>query len=45
MAIVGVEDVVVVDTPDALLISSADAAQDVKKIVERLKADGRDDLL
>lgn len=45
VAVVGLEDVVVVDTPDALLVSSVDAAQDVKKVVDRLKAEGRDDLL
>lgn len=45
VAVVGLDDVVIVDTPDALLISSAAAAQDVKKVVERLKEEGRDDLL
>jgi mannose-1-phosphate guanylyltransferase len=45
VAIVGLDDIVVVDTPDALLVSSAAAAQDVKKVVDRLKAEGREDLL
>ena len=45
VAIVGLDDIVVVDTPDALLVSSAEAAQDVKKVVDRLKDEGRDDLL
>jgi mannose-1-phosphate guanylyltransferase len=45
VAIVGLDDVVVVDTPDALLVSSAEAAQDVKKVVDRLKEEGRSDLL
>ena len=45
VAVVGLDDVVVVDTPDALLVSSAGASQDVKKIVEVLKAEGREDLL
>jgi mannose-1-phosphate guanylyltransferase len=45
VAIVGLDDIVVVDTPDALLVSSAEAAQDVKKVVDRLKEEGRDDLL
>ena len=41
----GVEDLIVVDAEDALLICRRDQAQTVKQIVERLKADGRDDLL
>jgi mannose-1-phosphate guanylyltransferase len=45
VAVVGLDDVVIVDTPDALLVSSAEAAQDVKKVVDRLKDEGRDDLL
>ncbi|WP_129561377.1 mannose-1-phosphate guanylyltransferase/mannose-6-phosphate isomerase [Paraburkholderia dokdonensis] len=35
---VGVEDLVVVDTPDALLIARTDRAQDVKQIVSKLKS-------
>jgi hypothetical protein len=34
-----------VDTPDALLVVAKDAAQDVKKVVDRLSADGRRDRL
>jgi mannose-1-phosphate guanylyltransferase len=45
VAVVGLEGIVVVDTPDALLVISADAAQDVKKVVKQLKDEGRDDLL
>lgn len=45
VALVGLHGVIVVDTPDALLVASADAAQDVKKIVDRLRAEGRTDLL
>lgn len=45
VAVVGLEGVVVVDTPDALLVTSVEAAQDVKLVVDRLKAEGRDDLL
>ncbi len=41
----GVEDLIVVDDEDALLICHRDKAQSVKKIVERLKAEGREDLL
>jgi mannose-1-phosphate guanylyltransferase len=45
VAVVGLEGVVVVDTPDALLVTSAEAAQDVKQVVDRLRAEGREDLL
>ncbi|MEO8810138.1 MAG: mannose-1-phosphate guanylyltransferase/mannose-6-phosphate isomerase [Rhodanobacter sp.] len=41
LATVGVDDLVVVSTPDATLVARRDAAQDVKKIVEQLKAAGR----
>jgi mannose-1-phosphate guanylyltransferase len=41
----GLKDLIVVDTPDALLICHKDRAQDVKRIVQRLKADGREELL
>lgn len=37
----GVENLVIVDTPDALLVSSIDASQDVKEIVNQLKAEHR----
>jgi len=39
-AAVGVEDLVIVDTPDALLVAHRDRSQEVKKIVQRLKASG-----
>jgi mannose-1-phosphate guanylyltransferase len=45
VALVGVEDLVVVDTPDALLIASKERSEDVKKVVDRLRRDERDDLL
>ncbi|THF57621.1 mannose-1-phosphate guanylyltransferase/mannose-6-phosphate isomerase [Pseudothauera rhizosphaerae] len=41
VATVGVEDLVVVETPDAVLVAHRDKVQDVKKVVERLKAEGR----
>ncbi len=41
VATVGVSDLVVVTTPDATLVAHRDAAQDVKKIVDQLKANGR----
>ena len=45
IALVGLENVVVIDTPDALLVSSVDAAQDVREVVDRLRDEGRDELL
>ena len=45
VAVVGLHDAIVVDTPDALLICASDAAQDVKLVVERLTSEGRLDLL
>ena len=41
-AAIGVNDLIIVDTPDALLVADREQAQDVKKIVERLKAPGSD---
>ncbi|NUU67363.1 mannose-1-phosphate guanyltransferase [Enterobacteriaceae bacterium BIT-l23] len=38
---VGVKDLVVVQTRDAVLIADRHQVQDVKKVVERIKADGR----
>jgi mannose-1-phosphate guanylyltransferase len=45
VVLVGMRDTVVVDTPDAVLVCAADAAQDVKQVVERLIAEGRTELL
>ncbi len=39
-ALVGVKDLIVVDTPDALLVCHRDRAQDVKRIVEELEKRG-----
>jgi len=44
VAVVGLDDVVVVDTPDALLVTTRARAQQVKEIVAALKAQGRGDL-
>ncbi len=44
-AVIGLEDVLVLDTKDALLVCRKDRAQDVKKIVEALEAKGRRELL
>lgn len=38
---VGVKDLVVVQTKDAVLIADRNHVQDVKKVVEQIKADGR----
>jgi mannose-1-phosphate guanylyltransferase len=45
VAAIGLEDVVIVDTADALLVATRDRAQDVRKVVEELRTRGRDDLL
>ncbi|MGZ3654680.1 MAG: mannose-1-phosphate guanylyltransferase [Bdellovibrionota bacterium] len=45
VALLGVTDMIVVDTGDVILVAAKERAQDVKKIVERLKAEGRKDLL
>lgn len=45
IALIGIEDVVVVDTKDALLVTTTEHAQEVKQAVERLKASGDDDVL
>jgi mannose-1-phosphate guanylyltransferase/mannose-6-phosphate isomerase len=41
IACVGVSDLVVVETADAILVAHKDKTQDVKKIVDSLKRDGR----
>lgn len=41
IATMGVQDLIVVDTPDALLVCARDPAQDVKQLVETLKAQER----
>lgn len=45
IALLGVDDLVVVDTDDALLITTRDQAQQVKSVVDGLAARGREDLL
>ncbi|OQB98417.1 MAG: Alginate biosynthesis protein AlgA [Spirochaetes bacterium ADurb.Bin110] len=45
VALVDVEDLIVVDTPDALLISRRGSSQEVKRIVELLKEKGKTHLL
>jgi len=41
LALLGVEDVVVIDTKDAVLVAAKDHIQDVKNIVDQLRAEGR----
>lgn len=43
LATVGLDDVVVIETADAVLVASKDKAQDVKAIVNHLKASGREE--
>jgi len=38
---IGLERILVVDTPDALLVASLDRTQDVKRLVARLEEEGR----
>jgi mannose-1-phosphate guanylyltransferase len=45
VALLGVKDLVVVDTPDALLIADRARAQEVGEIVKRLEKQGRENLL
>ena len=45
VALVGVSDLVVVDTGDAIVITPRERSQDIKKIVEQLSAKGRKDVL
>jgi len=43
VAALGVDNLVIVETPDAVLVASRDRVQDVKKLVDRLKADKREE--
>lgn len=45
VAVIGMEDLVVVDTIDALLICHKSRAQDVKRVVEALRRSGQSDYL
>lgn len=45
VALVGVDDLVIVDTPDALLVANRHRAQDVSKIVKLLDEGKREELL
>jgi len=41
VALVGLEDTIVVETPDAVLVAHKSRMQDIKKVVARLKKDNR----
>src|ERR687885_664118 len=45
ITLIGVENIVVVDTADALLVTTAEHAQRVKSVVDALKLSGRTDVL
>jgi len=45
IAAIGVEGLIIVDTEDALLIVPKDKTQDVKKIIEKLKEEKKEDFL
>lgn len=44
IAAVGIKDIIIVDTDDALLVCAKDSTQDVKQIIAKLRENGRDDL-
>lgn len=45
VAAVGLKEMVVVDTPDATLIASKDRAQEVRRVVDELRKNGREERL
>jgi mannose-1-phosphate guanylyltransferase len=45
ISLIGVENIVVVDTDDALLVTTTEHAQRVKSVVDALKLSGRNDVL
>jgi mannose-1-phosphate guanylyltransferase len=45
ISLIGVRDIVVVDTPDALLVTTSEHAQRVKSVVDALRAGGSGDVL
>ena len=45
VALLGVNDLIVVDTPDALLVAARDRAQGVGEILKHLEQRKREDLL
>jgi len=45
IATIGVDDLVIIDTPDATLVARKDRVQDVKTVVDKLKSAGRQEHL
>lgn len=45
IAAIGLEDIIIVDTNDALLVCSKNSTQDVKKVIEKLKSSNRNELI
>lgn len=45
IATVGIENLIIVDTDDALLVCAKDSTQDVKKVIENLKICNRNELV
>ncbi|HWK21314.1 MAG TPA: sugar phosphate nucleotidyltransferase [Microbacteriaceae bacterium] len=45
VSLIGVKDIVVIDTPDALLVTTTEHAQRVKSVVDALRISGRGDVL
>jgi mannose-1-phosphate guanylyltransferase len=45
VALLGVEDLIIVEEDDVLLVSKKDRSQDLRRLVEALRSRGRDDIL
>lgn len=45
VAVIGVDDLIVVETPDAVLVCPKNRAQEVKKVVDLLKEKGKSELI
>ena len=45
VSLIGVDDIVIVDTPDALLVTTKKNAQRVKSVVDVLKINNQGDIL
>jgi len=45
VSLIGVDDIVIVDTPDALLVTTKQHAQRVKSVVDILKINNQGDIL
>jgi len=41
LATIGLKDVIIIDTPDVMLVANKNKAQDVKKLLEKLKEEGK----